>query len=572
MPVSFDIKTISTAAKQISKNKIQARGWLYSEWAAYGILLISFLPLTIPNWWEGGWRCSLWQLALWLAIFGNRRWAVLALVPFYLLTPMLVLVAIRYGPPNLDFLGGVCFTGGDAVSIAAERQAYFSSIPGAFFLLYLLLLIPLLAAWYFGRAVSKRTPAKIRMALLLVCCLVLLNWAYRARHLHRLIIHDIVAMRIGSYQPLGLPVSFVLTLLDADGARRAIAERDSFDWQASTASKLDNVIFVIGESARADHWSLNGYSRPTNPDLSTVSNLLSFSKVVSLAPNTILSWPFFLTLKTAGDSSHWPNTKSFIPAFQEAGYSTRFVSFYMDQNYTLHTPLSLIAFDAQAVIRGFTYTNQQRRSDLDMLPAIRSLIALNEPKLIVIATRGSHPGFEASSPLEFNAFQPSNLTEKETPETFLNGYDDTLLVTDRFLYSLIGMLRDSRSILFYISDHGLAVYDHGSSSRQQVFVQAEYRPACVVWASDQFLADAGNRQRFDLGRQHQSATATSDYVIHSLFDLCGLNSPRQQPAKSLFNAAFMPPKTCQVEDFYGRWHDLSTVPFPIDDSVQPINR
>jgi glucan phosphoethanolaminetransferase (alkaline phosphatase superfamily) len=404
----------------------------------------------------------------------------------------------------------------------------------------------------------------MRVILLLVCGLVLVHWVYRARHLHQTIFHEVVAMRIGSYQPLGLPVSLALTFLDANGARQAIAVRDRFDWKASTPLKLDNVIFVIGESARADHFSLNGYTRPTTSALLEVSNLISFSKVVSLAPNTILSWPFLLTLKEPGDSALWPHTKSFISAFQEAGYSTRFVSFYMDQNYTVRDPLALIAFDAEAVIRGFTYTNQQRRSDLDMLPAIRSLVALKQPKLIVVGTRGTHPGFESCCPLEFNVFQPSNFTEKETPETFRNGYDNTLLVTDRFLHSIIEMLRDSRSVLFYISDHGLAVYDHGSSLREQIFVQAEYRPACVVWASDQFLAENGNRLRFERGWQHRSAMVTSDYVLHSLFDLCGLKSPWQDPAKSLFNATFKPPKTCRVEDFYGNWHDLATVPIPID--------
>jgi len=555
---------MSLAPKQSSESDIGARGWLHREWMAYVLLVITFLPLTIPNCWAGGWRCSLWQLALWLALFGNRFRAVLILVPFYLLTPPLVFAATHYGPPNLDFLSGVCITGGDSVSIAAERRAYLKSIPGAIFWLYLLLLVPLLAAWHFRRAARKRTPGMARVILLLVCCLVMAHWIYRARHLHHTVFRDVVGKRIGSYQPLGLPVSFALMMLDADGAHQAIAAREHFDWKASTSSKLDNVVFVIGESARADHFSLNGYPRPTTPALSGVSNLISFSKVVSLAPNTILSWPFLLTLKEPEDSALWPHTKSFISAFQEAGYSTRFVSFYMNQNYTVRDPLALIAFDAQAVIRGFTYTNQQRRSDLDMLPTIQSLVARKQPKLIVVATRGTHPGFEASCPLEFNVFQPSNFTEKETPETFRNGYDNTLLVTDRLLSSIIKMLRNSRSILFFVSDHGLAVYDHDSGLREQIFVQAEYRPACVVWASDQFLADDGNRLLFERGWQNRSTMVTSDYMLHSLFDLCGLKSPWQNPAKSLSNAALKPPKTCRVEDFYGNWHDLSTVPIPID--------
>ena len=43
-----------------------------------------------------------------------------------------------------------------------------------------------------------------------------------------------------------------------------------------------NIILVVGESARADHQSLNGYSRQTNPLLSKVDNLINFSNVASI--------------------------------------------------------------------------------------------------------------------------------------------------------------------------------------------------------------------------------------------------------------------------------------------------
>jgi lipid A ethanolaminephosphotransferase len=48
-------------------------------------------------------------------------------------------------------------------------------------------------------------------------------------------------------------------------------------------SKPPLVMFVIGETARADHFSLNGYARPTNPELAT-QPVLSFATSARAEP------------------------------------------------------------------------------------------------------------------------------------------------------------------------------------------------------------------------------------------------------------------------------------------------
>jgi lipid A ethanolaminephosphotransferase len=48
---------------------------------------------------------------------------------------------------------------------------------------------------------------------------------------------------------------------------------------------------VIGETARAANFSLNGYGRPTNPLLGTVSELVNFSHAYSCGTDTAQSVP-----------------------------------------------------------------------------------------------------------------------------------------------------------------------------------------------------------------------------------------------------------------------------------------
>jgi lipid A ethanolaminephosphotransferase len=55
---------------------------------------------------------------------------------------------------------------------------------------------------------------------------------------------------------------------------------------------------VIGEALRADHLSLNGYHRLTNPRLSKRKSIFSFPAIYSEFTNTNMSLPHILTVPT----------------------------------------------------------------------------------------------------------------------------------------------------------------------------------------------------------------------------------------------------------------------------------
>lgn len=552
-------KNPDSAAPQ---NNRPTSNWWQSDWVGTLILVAAFLPLTLPNFWAGKWRHSLFQLALWLAIFGCRRWAVWLLIPFYLATPILIFVGQHYGPVDLDLLSSI------RGSTTSEKSAFLQIIPAGYFWLYALMLFPVLAYLAIRRFANRGTPAKIRWICLFVAGGFLLNWgidSYRLRWHGDTLFGSVLVQHVGRYQPLGLPVSLALAALDADGQQQAALLRTQFKYDATSAEKIDTVVFVIGESARADHWQINGYPRPTTPQLAEFHNLISFSNVMSLAPNTVLTWPFIFTPKIPGDSSHWTTQKSFISAFKEAGYGTYFVSFYLDQNSTRTDPLANIVFDADTVINGLA-GSESKSTDPAMLPTIRQILATNGPKLVVISTQGSHTGFESKLPLEYDFFQPSMAGGSRTPEASRNGYDNSIRMTDDFLAAIINQLfaQGGRTVLFYVSDHGLACCDPGEKFLGQAFIKPEYRPACVAWASPAFLADASDKARFDLGREHAAAPVTTDFVLHSVLDLCGIQTKILDPAKSLFNSNLTPPTKWRVEDFQGHWLDYDQVPSTVN--------
>lgn len=61
-------------------------------------------------------------------------------------------------------------------------------------------------------------------------------------------------------------------------------------------------ILVVGETARADRFSLNGYQKQTNPKLSKIKNLISFTNVHSCGTSTAYSVPCMFSFL---DQSHY---------------------------------------------------------------------------------------------------------------------------------------------------------------------------------------------------------------------------------------------------------------------------
>ncbi|MBF3203126.1 sulfatase-like hydrolase/transferase, partial [Pseudomonas aeruginosa] len=60
-------------------------------------------------------------------------------------------------------------------------------------------------------------------------------------------------------------------------------------WQGHARKSL--TVLVVGESARAQNFSLNGYARETNPRLKAEEGLINFSNVHSCGTETAVSVP-----------------------------------------------------------------------------------------------------------------------------------------------------------------------------------------------------------------------------------------------------------------------------------------
>jgi glucan phosphoethanolaminetransferase (alkaline phosphatase superfamily) len=313
------------------------------------------------------------------------------------------------------------------------------------------------------------------------------------------------------------------------------------------------VVLVIGESARSDHFSLNGYGVTTNPELSTIPGVTSFPNAWSCSYSTSISVPCLMTRATAENPYLADSETSFISVFRRLGFDTAWVS-GEQKPFEMFAPINAIAFESRRVFfhDEARATNERLgikdvSSDVDGYhwPTVLQTLRETEgrgPSLTVVHTFGSHPNYFMHHPRDFTRFVPECReymdNVKNCPlEHLRNAYDNTILYTDHLLAEVIHALEGRDAILFYASDHGqylgdLGQFLHGNTLDARYNMLPEMRNVpLVVWTSDKFNAHSPESAANIVANRERRVS--HDHLFHSILDCAGIRSPMIDRTMSL---------------------------------------
>jgi lipid A ethanolaminephosphotransferase len=308
----------------------------------------------------------------------------------------------------------------------------------------------------------------------------------------------------------------------------------------STDEKSVVVVLVIGESARAESFSLYGYQRNTNPRLSKAG--------VTVMPNTAAC----STYTTRSVQCMLSHLGSETPA--GGGYEP--LTSYLDRHGVEVIWRSNNFGEPRMKVSSFQKADEIRKECQDNCPtetydelllyklAERLQAAQGGKKILVVLHQaGSHgPQYFKKYPPEFETFKPICRTvdqQKCSSEELVNAYDNTILYTDFLLDRVIGMLKtldNTASVMIYMSDHGESLgenglYLHGMPYSIAPAVQKNI--PFLVWMSEKF-AERRNLAN-PLAVQHQSYS--QDYVFHSVMGAFGLVSDVYKKEEDIFHPA-----------------------------------
>lgn len=235
----------------------------------------------------------------------------------------------------------------------------------------------------------------------------------------------------------------------------------------ATDLERELIIFVLGETARHDHFSLNGYARETNPMLKR-QNVISFENFWSCGTSTAVSVPCMFSIYRQDDYSDAKaqSVENLLDILQRSGVNV----LWRDNNSSSKGVALRVPYQSYKSPKVNPVCDVECR-DEGMLEGLQEFIDTHPSGdiFIVLHQMGNHgPAYYKRYPAGFEKFTPvckTNQLEMCTQQEINNAYDNAILYTDHFLSMVIDLLKSNdkafETVLFYISDHGESLGEGG---------------------------------------------------------------------------------------------------------------
>jgi len=280
------------------------------------------------------------------------------------------------------------------------------------------------------------------------------------------------------------------------------------------------VIFVVGEGARADRFSLNGYKKETNPLLKK-EDVISFSNFWSCGTSTEVSVPCMFSIYTQSQYSknRAKSTENLLDVLTHAGVNV----IWLDNNSSSKDVALRVPYQSYKKSKRNPVCDIECR-DEGMLANMQTYIDEHSHGdiFIILHQMGNHgPAYYKRYPPAFEKFKPTcetNQLEDCSKEEIDNTYDNAILYTDYFLDKVIKILKNNNALfetaMFYVSDHGeslgeYGIYLHGMPNF--IAPDAQRHVPAIMWFGKNFKGID-----IKLLKEHSRYKYTHDNIFHTV--------------------------------------------------------
>ncbi len=308
-------------------------------------------------------------------------------------------------------------------------------------------------------------------------------------------------------------------------------------------------VIVVGETARADHFALNGYPRDTNPELGK-RDVLSYRDVHSCGTNTLASVPcMFSPLGKAAFEARKDDYENLLDVMQAAGLAVFWIENQAGCKDVCNRVPNAAAVDGlPAAVKAALCEGDECLDDA-LLVGLDARLAAMPPErrargvVLVMHQMGSHgPAYYKRSAPDVKTFKPectTNALAECGHAELVNGYDNSIRQTDRFLGRTIDWLKsrsaDYDTALLYQSDHGESLGEYGLFLHGVPYSfapEVQKHIPLVAWFSD------GMRTRARLStaclKSDLDKPYTHDNLYHTALGVMDVRSPSYRAGLDMF--------------------------------------
>ena len=332
------------------------------------------------------------------------------------------------------------------------------------------------------------------------------------------------------------------------------------------------LVLVVGETARSANFGINGYARPTTPELQAVQ-ALSFRNAWSCGTSTAESLPcMFAHLPRAEFVRSGARYQNLLDVVQHAGMAVVWV----DNQGGCKGVCDRVPHATVDAAAAPTRCADGECADMALLDGLDARIAALDPArrargvVVVLHQMGNHgPAYFRRSPAQFKRYLPecrSEALQSCSIESVRNAYDNAIAYTDHFLASTIDWLKShgeqQDTALLYVSDHGESLGENNLYLHGMPYALApedQRHVPWITWLSPSMVQATASSTTCLRGLQDQPVS--HDNYFHSVLGLLGITTTAYRQELDLY-------APCRRKD----WEDSAGVAAPQYVSHAPTTR
>jgi len=296
-------------------------------------------------------------------------------------------------------------------------------------------------------------------------------------------------------------------------------------------------IVVVGEAARANRFSLNGYERATNPLLQK-EDIINFTNLYSCGTSTAISVPcMFSGLERKNYTDKEAKAReNVIDVLKRSGASI----LWRDNNSDSKGVALRVDYQDYKTSQNNTLCEDECR-DEGMLVGLQEYVNAQQGDIVIVLHQmGNHgPAYYKRYPKSFEKFTPTcqtNQVEKCSSEEIGNAYDNAILYTDYFLSKTIAFLKQNdqnfQTAMIYMADHGESLGEKGLYLHGIPYFMApdeQTHVGALMWFG------VKSRERIDIASLSQRASQeySHDNLFHTLLGVMGIQTALYDPTKDI---------------------------------------
>ncbi|WP_374828724.1 phosphoethanolamine transferase [Paenochrobactrum pullorum] len=349
--------------------------------------------------------------------------------------------------------------------------------------------------------------------------------------MYRMHRHDIMGYLV-PYKPVASTIDyFIRDLTERQIVMQPLGQDAKQVQMTLPAGKKMLTVVVVGETARAQNFSLNGYERETNPELKK-RDVLAFTNTTSCGTETSVSVPCMFSPfpRTDYSSAKFKASENLLDVLQHAGVNVEWW-----ENNTGDKGVA----DRSKMIDLQTSNDPKYCAGGECIDQILSdylrdhLAEFEENTTLVLHMTGSHgPAYYMRYPPEIAQFKPECRTaefSKCEDSQIVNSYDNSILYTDKVLSQIIDILKDNEdkfvSSMIYMSDHGESLGENGlylHAAPYFIAPDTQTHIPFIAWFSPDYQAVTG----MDLSclRASSGEEASHDNLFHTVLGMMNVKT------------------------------------------------